>query len=91
MRGTDGLDQLISYSHLEQLVESNTPVRSKKRRSLEACLADPDRLIGQHFPEMFRHSKNDPHDMRRACEILVASCAILHCALMPPLLLTVAV
>jgi hypothetical protein len=36
---------------------------------LDACLADPDRLIGRHFPEMFRRSENDPHDMRRACKI----------------------
>jgi hypothetical protein len=63
------LIQQLCESRVEQVVESDTPVRMKKSRSLDACLADPDRLIGQHFPEMFRLSENDPHDMRKACKI----------------------
>jgi hypothetical protein len=50
-------------------VESQTLVRFKKNRRLEVCLADPERLTGPHFPEMFRRSENDPHDMRRACKM----------------------
>jgi hypothetical protein len=44
-------------------------VSTKKSRSLDACLADPDRLIGQHFPKMFRRTENDLHNMRKACKI----------------------
>jgi hypothetical protein len=78
-RGDDGF-ALLDYTTLliQQLCEDNkaveietkSPVRRKKSRPLDVCLADPDRLTGHHFPDMYRRRAEDAgSDMRRACKM----------------------
>jgi hypothetical protein len=51
-------------------VDSKSPVRRKQTRPLDVCMADPERLAGQHFPDMYlRWAEDAGSDMRRPCKM----------------------